>query len=171
MVKKVESDGRRNELPLTDQQVEQINALVNLYNLPDLTVRLTENNNTGYKTLFGNEVLYIGTDVYPSLEPSKKHPKYRANNALSVQSAIAHELAGHWDAEIAGKTHADELLEEVQASIRASKFGKDLTSIDKIMLLRDAVERLHNRGLKVADIRGKLWLEPFKEITKAVQDE
>lgn len=165
MVKKVESDGRRNEITLTDEQISQVQETVALYKLSELDVRFTESNNTGYKALFGNEILYIGTDVYPSLEPTKKHPQYRANNALSMQSAIAHELAGHRDSEIAGKTHPDDLLEEVQASIRASMYGKGLTTIDKIMLLRDAVERLYNNGLKVADIRGKIWLEPFEGLS------
>ncbi len=165
MVKKVESDGRRNEIALTDEQMNQVEETVTLYNLPEIDIRFTESNNTGYKALFGNEILYIGTDVYPSLEPTAKYPQYRANNALSMQAAIAHELAGHRDAEIIGKTHTDDLLEEVQASIRASMYGKGLTMLDKIMLLTDAVERLHNNGLKVADIRGKLWLEPFEGVS------
>lgn len=162
MVKKVESDGRRNEIALTQEQIIQVQQIVALYGLTELDVRFTESNNTGYKALFGNEILYIGTDVYPSLEPTTKYPQYRANNALSMPSAIAHELAGHRDAEIAQQTQKDDLLEEVQASIRASMYGKGLTQVDKIMLLRDAVERLYNNDLKVADIRGKIWLEPFQ---------
>lgn len=161
MVRKVESDGRRNEQALTDEQIREVNKVVALYNLPGLDVRFSESTNTGYKDLFGTEILYIGTDVYPSLEPTQKYPQYKANNSLSMPAAIAHELAGHRDAEIAGMTHPDELFEEVQASIRAAMYGQDLTMLDKIMLLRDAVERLHNNGLKVADIRAKLWLEPF----------
>lgn len=161
MVRKVESDGRRNEVALTDEQINEVKEVVALYNLPELDVRFSESNNTGYKDLFDTEILYIGTDVYPSLEPTHKYPQYKANNSLSMQAAIAHELVGHRDAEIAGKTHADDLFEEVQASIRAAMYGKKLTMIDKIMLLRDAIERLHNNDLKVSDIRNKLWLEPF----------
>lgn len=51
------------------------------------------------------------------------------------------------------------MLEEAQASIRAARFAPGLTSIERLTLIRDAVERLHKAGLRVADVRDTLWIQ------------
>jgi hypothetical protein len=65
----------------------------------------------------------------------------------------------HRRAAMAGRTQEALVLEEAQASIRAARFAPKLTSIERLTLIRDAVERLHKAGLSVADVRNKLWIE------------
>ncbi|AYB46231.1 hypothetical protein D5F53_24340 [Paenibacillus lautus] len=50
-------------------------------------------------------------------------------------------------------------LDEAQASIRAARFAPELTSTERITLLRDAVTRLHHGGLKWRDVKDKLYID------------
>jgi hypothetical protein len=86
-----------------------------------------------------------------------------ANGKLSWRSAVAHELEGHRAAELAGKSQEKLLYEEVQASMRASHFGKELTAAERELLKQDAIERLaiHEPGTILDDILDQLWLERF----------
>lgn len=71
---------------------------------------------------------------------------------------MAHELEGHRAAVLNGRTFEmvnfnevqNNLLEEIQASIRASKQGKDLSKIERFDLYQDALERFnrHKTTLK-----------------------
>lgn len=115
------------------------------------------------------DVLYINTDIMPGALST-------ANSRLNWKSAIAHELEGHRLAALNGKTfhdpdisiHANDLLEEIQASVRSSKHGKDLTLTERKDLLQDAIERLENhkgflKGTKYENltfnqILEKLWI-------------
>lgn len=65
---------------------------------------------------------------------------------------MAHEVIGHYEAWRRGTTQAVAVLEEVQASIRASKFGIDLSNHEREMLLRDALERLEAANIKLEDV-------------------
>jgi hypothetical protein len=76
----------------------------------------------------------------------------------SMRGAIAHEVVGHRAAELAGKTQADETLEEAQASVRASRFAPGLTGAERFTLLRDAVTRLRDNGYRIRDVRSLLWI-------------
>ena len=81
-----------------------------------------------------------------------------------MRGAIAHELEGHRTAEILGKTNSNALLEEVQASIRAARFAPDLTTKERITLIRDGLERLQKAGLKVKEIKDQLWITATGEV-------
>lgn len=149
---------QRNDLPLTDKQKDDVLKIVSKYGIDLQSVRFVENNNTAFVLMYGVELLQIGFDVYPTNNP---HIYNNANSILSMPATIAHELAGHRDAQLAEKTHHDDLLEEVQASIRASMYGIDLTEEEKEMLYQDALDRLAKNGLKLEDIKHTLWLESF----------
>lgn len=84
-----------------------------------------------------------------------------ANSRVSWKGAIAHELEGHRAAALVGKTHSNLVLEEVQASIRASKYGKDLTKLERSTLWEDAMERLQKNEIDFEQIKNELWLEEF----------
>lgn len=75
-----------------------------------------------------------------------------------MHGAVAHEIVGHRMAALAGKSQDDEVLEEVQASIRAAKFTPNLNSSERIVLYRDAVTRLRNNDIKLKDIKNKLHI-------------
>ncbi|MCY1659616.1 hypothetical protein [Chryseobacterium sp. SL1] len=123
-------------------------------------------NNTGYMALM--DVLYINTDIMPGTLNT-------ANSRLSWKASIAHELEGHRFAALTDKNffnpnisaYANDLLEEIQASVRASKNGRNLSKIDKEDLLQDALERYTNHkrflegteyeSLTFEQIIEKLW--------------
>jgi len=118
---------------------------------------VTENGNTAWGDLFGTERLNIGTDVLPSTNP--RIAAKSANSRVSGKGAVAHEVVGHRAAARAGRTQDIPVLEEAQASIRAARFAPGLTAIERLTLIRDAVERLRKAGLRVSDVRPNLWIE------------
>lgn len=120
-------------------------------------VVFSDNMNTSYKLLFGQDRLYIGTDVLPS--DKKGLP---ANSRVSMKGAVAHEVVGHREAEIAGKTQANAVLEEAQASIRAARFAPNLSGRERITLIRDALERLNKAGYKIREVKEGLWIKNAK---------
>ena len=166
-----DSDGIRGVELLTSKLKKEIFEYGKLYygeNADELIQFADElsTNNTGYMSTF--DVLYINTDVMPGKLNT-------ANSRLSWKAAIAHELEGHRLASLNNKTFFDgelsldvnDLLEEIQASIRASKNGKGLSVSERKDLLEDASERFHNHkrilagtkyeNLTFNEIIEKLW--------------
>lgn len=133
---KVNTGGRRNEVPLTEEQFAVSLGMLKERNY------YVDYDCTGYGCSF--DLLRIGTDVFPSSERKKI-----ANSNISMHGAITHVLIGHRKAALAGKTHPDEVLEEAQAGIRAAKLTPDLSDPERITLYRDAVSRLKNNGIKI----------------------
>ncbi len=81
------------------------------------------------------------------------------NQRLGWKEALNHEIVGHRASALARKVHAPRsAFDEAQASIRAARFGKYLTRLGRIRLLRDGINRLHKEGLKNRDVRHKLWI-------------
>jgi hypothetical protein len=153
IARQVSTGGLRNEIPLTKTQKTEALEYAKKLGIAKEDIVFTENMNTSYKLLFGKERMYIGTDVLPATRQGLK-----ANSRVSMKGAIAHELEGHRVAELAGKTNTSELLEEVQASIRAARFAPDLTNQERVTLIRDALERLQKAGLKIKEVKHKLWI-------------
>ena len=150
---KVQTGGRRNETPLTKSQVkENIDYAVSL-GMKREQVRYGDHYNTSYGSAF--DMLYLGTDLYPA-----KNGK-TANERISNRGALAHEIVGHRETFLKGTSlfEEDELLDEVQASIRAARFAPGLTTKDRNLLLRDAIERLKKDGKKIRDVRHRLDIE------------
>ena len=141
---------------LYEQQAE-ILAYTRPLGIPDEIVRFSENMNTSYAPFFGEEVLYVGTDMMPAADEATRAAS--ANARISWKRAIAHEAVGQRDAALAGKTQESVLFEEAQASVRAAPLGPDLSRAERFTLLRDAVERLHAGGLSVRDVKDLLWTE------------
>jgi len=150
--------GLRGELELTKEQVVDIIEYAKQYGIKDedIFIKYNDRDYTSYARLFGaKDVLYINSDVMPAIKATT------ANSRVSWKGAIAHELEGHRAAALIGKTHPINELEEVQASIRASKFGKDLTEIERNTLWDDAMERLEKYGKNYEQIKDELWLDEF----------
>jgi hypothetical protein len=147
----VDTGGLRNEAPLTKTEKAQVLSYAICLGMPKEAIIFSDNMNTSYTSLFGEEYLYIGTDVLPVTTGT-------ANSRISKHGAIAHELVGHRRAVLAGKTQENELLEEVQASIRAARFAPKLMIIERITLVRDALERLRKVGLSIKTVKKQLWI-------------
>jgi rRNA maturation endonuclease Nob1 len=144
----VDSKGLRGSKLLTNLEKKEIFDYAKKYYTKDADELIQfaddfSTNNTGYMAIF--DVLYINTDIMPGVFKS-------ANSRLSWKSAVAHELEGHRAAALAERTFFDsdlsvqacDLLEEMQASIRASKHGKKLSQLERKDLLDDAIERFEN---------------------------
>jgi hypothetical protein len=76
-----------------------------------------------------------------------------------LRGTLAHEIVGHREAALAGRTQSVPSLEEAQASIRAARFAPDLTSTERFTLLRDSITRLNDKGMKVRDVKDQLFIK------------
>jgi hypothetical protein len=149
----VDTDGLRNETSLAEEQKDQVLSYAKTLGMPEEAIVFSDNMNTSYTPLFGEERLYIGTDVLPTAIN-----KGAANSRINLLGAIAHELIGHRRAALAAKTQKNEILEEAQASIRAARFAPQLTRTERITLIRDAIERLHKVNLSIRQVKEQLWI-------------
>ena len=144
---RVDTGGKRNEEPLMAHQISEVISYAESLGMPAEKIVHYDWMNTFYSPAF--DELVIGTDILPSPNPKS------ANSALSLKASVAHEVAGHRDAALKGFTQADEILEEIQASIRAARFATDLADSERWILLRDAVDRLPE-GVRMRHIRDSL---------------
>ena len=125
-----------------------------------VTVRWVDdrNLNTAYGDMFGERILNIGSDVVPG---NVGVGTLTANSRVSMNGTLAHELVGHMEAGMAGRTQDLLHLEEAQASIRAARFGPDLTSTERFTLLRDGISRLKNAPggpISIRDVKDSLYI-------------
>ena len=157
----VDTGGLRGEEPLTDSQKAQISEYVKLVESgapSDLgVIRWVDDKelNTAYSP--GFDLLNIGSDVMPAIK-SKGQSTLTANTRLTWKSSIAHELVGHREAALAGKTQSEMPLEEAQASIRAARFAPSLSSTERYTLLRDGITRLYKADIKVCQVKNILHI-------------
>lgn len=149
---KVSTGGRRNEKNLSQEQIDSIKDYAVSLGMPRERIYYVDYDCTAYGSLA--DVLRIGTDVYPS-EKKQSNP----NSNVSMKGAIAHEIIGHRAAFLNGKTQSDDILEEVQASLRAAILTPNLSNSERMVLARDGVYRLHKTGKKLKDVRNLLYLE------------
>jgi hypothetical protein len=150
--RKANTGGRRNEKPLTEEQKKQAKDYAVSLGMPEDGIYFLEHTRTSYGP--ETDVLIIGTDVLP-LEKRVKVP----NSNISWKGALAHELTGHREAELKGLTQPEELLEEVQASIRAARFAEGLSDGERRDLVKDAVDRLRKAGETLRRVKNGLNID------------
>ena len=120
----VDTGRLRGELPLTDSQKDRILKYIKLIEsgAPSKVgvIRWVDDRemNTAYSP--GFDLLNIGSDVMPATQ-FRGQGTLTANTRLTWKSSIAHELVGHREAALRGKTQLETLLEEAQASVRAAR--------------------------------------------------
>ncbi|AJQ92695.1 LysM peptidoglycan-binding domain-containing protein [Gynuella sunshinyii] len=158
---KVESGGIRGEVPLSIEQRAQVESYLSNFDLKDVDIRWVDdrNLNTAYGDMFGQQILNIGSDVVPG---DVGIGTLTANSRISIKGTLAHEIVGHQEALVAGKTQDLLHLEEAQASIRAARFAPDLTSTERVTLLRDAITRLQKAPdgpVKIRDVKDLLYIQ------------
>lgn len=151
----VNTGGKRGEASLTAIQQAAILEYVRQCAFPEDRVRFVDHTelNTAYGPSF--DILHIGTDVMPGPMGGGTRA---ANSRITWRGAVAHELIGHREAALAGKTQSEHHLEEVQASIRAARFAPELTHTERYTLLRDAITRLHEAGIRVRSVKEQLYI-------------
>lgn len=163
-IRQISSGGLRNELELTDAQRRELVDYAKRLGFPEENIVFRDGWNTGMMY----DRLYINTDVLPAKSPGIRTS--RANSRVSGNATLAHEIVGHYESYVSGKafdlydvdasTFARNFaLDEAQASIRAARFAPDLTSTERMILLRDAITRLRNGGLHVRDVKDELYIQ------------
>jgi len=147
-----DTGGRRNEKPLTTAQFNQAKDYAVSLGMPAERIVYDERALTGY---FGGDIdaLVIGTDIVPLAQRSTN-----PNDNLSLKGAIAHEIVGHREAGLLGRTQTNIALEEAQASIRAARFAPDLSDGERLDLVRDSIGRLRNAGISLRDVKSNLLI-------------
>jgi hypothetical protein len=168
-LRQISSDGLRNELPLTDIQKKELMDYTKSLGFPEENIIISR---TGFYDEWNTGMMYdrfiINTDVLPAEQTGVG--TLSANSRVTGKATVAHEIVGHYEAYQAGRAFelygldADAFkvnfaLDEAQASIRAARFAPDLTSTERITLLRDAITRLHHGGLRVEDVKGRLYID------------
>ncbi|ETW93750.1 MAG: hypothetical protein ETSY2_50870 [Candidatus Entotheonella gemina] len=151
----VSTGGQRGEIPLTDSQRAVILEYVRQCGFPEERVRFVDHTelNTAYGPTF--DILHIGSDVMPG---PRGGGTQSANSRVTWRGAIAHELIGHREAALAGQPQSGPALEEAQSSIRAARFAPELSRIERYILLRDAIARLHDEGISVRNVKEQLFI-------------
>ena len=146
--------GIRSEIPLTPSEIRFVSDYLLSIDTDMNKVVFSDYKRTAYLEKF--DAYIIGTDVKP-LE-HYKHGVKNANQRISIKGTLAHEVIGHREAHIRGWTQNDDILEEVQASIRAARFGQDLSNRERMTLLMDARARLGNER-RLKDVRDFLHID------------
>ena len=114
----------------------------------------SDNSNTSFHgSTEGNEFHYlvIGTDAFPSKENGGT-----ANEMITLNGCMAHEVVGHYETWKKGTVKAEIALDEAQASIRAAKFGVGLSVKEREVLWQDAYYRLQATGISFDDVKDEL---------------
>ncbi|AET59695.1 hypothetical protein HPL003_14720 [Paenibacillus terrae HPL-003] len=161
----IDTNGLRNEVLLTEEQIVNLTQYARKLGMPEENIRIAGPNDTSPTGLLFDTILNINNDVLPSNDVGK----LAANSRITGQGTIAHEVVGHYEAGLAGRSFQvmDEefnvitrnfALDEAQASIRAARFAPDLTQLERIMLLRDGINRLKNEGIKVREVKDLLFI-------------
>ncbi|MFZ6876539.1 LysM peptidoglycan-binding domain-containing protein, partial [Undibacterium sp. Di27W] len=158
---KVESGGVRGEAPLNVEQRLQVESYLSKFDTKGIGIRWVDDTNlsTGYGDMFGQRTLNIGSDVVPG---NVGVGTSTANSRISIKGTLAHELVGHMEAGMAGRTQASLALEEAQASIRAARFAPELSSTERYSLLRDGIMRLQRAPegpIRVRDVKDSLYIQ------------
>ncbi len=148
-IMKVETGGHRNEVPLTEEQVNRCIEYAVELGMPREQIAYRDTYWTGYNPAF--DILLLGTDAFPN--PLSE----TANGRLSYRASIAHEIVGHRESTFRGTARAkDDPLDEAQASLRASRFAPGLTDEDRELLIQDARDRLAKINKQLEDVISEL---------------
>ncbi len=151
--RRVESGGKRNEQPLTGEQIEEVTQAMRRQGYRG-DIMYSEHSNTAFHGSTEGEAYHyvvIGTDAYPNARMGKS-----ANERISANGCAAHEIVGHYETWKKGTALDDIVLDEAQASIRASKFGVGLSDAERTDLMADAMERLERAGIDYEQVRDLL---------------
>jgi len=148
-----DTGGQRNEEPLTAEQKRQVEDYAVSLGMPIGRIQYSEVMFTCYGGM-PLDLLVVGTDVVPLSKKSK-----RPNDNISLKGVIAHELVGHREASLKGRSQSAIELEEAQASIRAARFAPNLNNAERMILIRDAICRLTGKGLSLRPVKDKLFIQ------------
>ncbi|WP_406796051.1 hypothetical protein [Brevibacillus formosus] len=158
----IDTKGFRNDTPLTQEQKNELVNYAKRLGFPEDQIIIADEVTTTQTSIAYGQMLFINNDVLPT-----KLPTRNPNSLISGKGTIAHEVVGHYETVKKG-TAFDQFdiinnemipnpintaLDEAQASIRAARFAPELSQAERMMLGRDAIQRLRNEGLKLRDVK------------------
>jgi hypothetical protein len=163
------SSGRQKETDIPAGDIAEAKAYATRLGMPEDRIVFDPDTETSWGQVFGHEKMFIGGDLRPMKAEGKS---LTANQRVSARGAIAHEVVGHRENDLAGFSKRkpyeeynamdpetrkvmrfhDETLDETQASLRAAKFAPELSNGERKMLFKDAMERLDKIGKGVDDV-------------------
>lgn len=154
----VSSGDKRGEVPLTKVQRAEVDDYLTHFDLNEVAIRVIDNTNlnTGYAHGELFSILNIGSDVVPG---NIGVGTLTANSRIGIKGTLAHEMVGHREAALAGKTQDILSMEEAQASIRSARLAPDLDSTERFRLLRDGITRLYLDGIKIRAVKNQLFIQ------------
>lgn len=162
------TNGLRNDLPLSQEQIDELVSYAKSLGFPEDKIHIAGEVNTTNTSMLYDEFLIINNDVLPTNKPTNN-----PNSLVSGRGAIAHEIIGHYETALKGtafnqydmvdnqmvKNSYNTALDEAQASIRAARFAPDLTHEERVILIRDGLQRLKQEGIKINEVRHLLDIE------------
>lgn len=146
-------DAIRNEEPLTEEQIAQATSSARKQGYEGDISYSKLSSTAIHHSVEGDyyDYLVIGNDAFPRIGST------RANEMLSVDACMAHEIVGHLETVKKGTAINDNtVLDEVQASIRGSKFGIGLSDTDRNLLFQDAMDRLDSAEIDFESVKHSL---------------
>lgn len=145
----IATGGKRNEEPLSDAQIAKAKEAAKKQGYKGEILYSDYSNTSFHGSTEGEAFHYmvIGTDAFPVEDNGGT-----ANELISLDGCMAHEVVGHFEAWLKGTTQSVDVLEEAQASIRASKFGVGLSKEERQILYKDAIDRLNHAGILLDDV-------------------
>lgn len=154
-------ESKRGTTFLTQKEFAEAKDYAVRLGMPKSKIYLREGMNTSWGIMFGREMLNLAPDLKPVLRLSGR--TLPPNSYISWKGGIAHEVIGHRQAALLGKTQSSLVLEEAQASLRAAMHAPELSVSERRMLIRDARFRLKKYGIIYREVKDSLWLEPFQQ--------
>ena len=149
-LRRVERAGSvRNTDALSAEQISQVRTMAGQIGVGPGDIQFVRSTST-YSDKF--DKILIGPNVLPS---SASTTSRSVLNRMTPRAVVAHE-AGHMITTRAGKSlPGGTLLDEVQASLVGRQLS-GLSNVEKMQLLRDAVERARESGTRVRELLPQL---------------
>ena len=142
LIRKMANGQRRSVFePLSDSDKEYIYSEAEAIGIPKDIIVFREGYATGY--MDSRDKIYISSSVFPSNDGSLHN-----RDNLSVRAVLAHEYYGH-------RMHRNTKLkqgswqDEFRASYSAAINAPNLSNEDRQMLMRDALDRSSEAGVKI----------------------
>lgn len=160
--KLIDTKGLRNDKPLTQEQKEELLEYAELLGFNKEYIQFLDFDSTSETGLLFDQILMINNDVLPT-ENTTRNP----NSLISGKGTLAHEIVGHYETTQKKTSFLQSeiidgqivpipeniALDEAQASIRAARFAPDLTDSDRILLIKDAIQRLKKENKTLKDVK------------------
>ena len=137
------ANGQRRSIfaDLSDEEIQFVKQEAKSIQIPESMLVFRKGRRTCYNDI--DDKVYIGSDVMPSDDGSTHN-----RDTMSVRAVLAHEYYGHQVFRNT-KIPIGDWKDEFRASYHASVFAPNLSDKDRMQLMRDALDRASEAGVKI----------------------